>query len=544
VSGLAHPDWAPALLGGWLVLALGLAAAGLRARRALRLLGAAGLGAGFSRDATLAAAALLLALALLGPRAGTRTVAVPADGIDLVLLLDVSRSMDAADTPPSRLARAREAARELLLGLAPGDRAALAVFAGHGALLTPLSYDAQALAEMLPGLDSELMSDRGSRLFAGVEAALGAFDPGRERPRVIATLGDGERAHLLPDALLETLGREQVRVVAGAIGSEAGSAIVGVAGPLRDPSGATVVTRRETRGFARLADASGGALLLADEWGRLDAAALLAAARSGLRPGPGGTLLREVPATQTAWPAALALALLLAELLADEPRLRALRARLRLLPPLRRRAAVAALGLLALGAASLDELEERVRQRPDDARALVALGVLRAEAGDPEEAARAFAAAAVRAREPADVALASYDLGVALLEARDFAGARDAFFDALAYDPADRQAKLNLEWALRALASETPPPEMPAPSEEPPPPDAEPEESAAPDAAAPPAGQNAPQPEPSESGEAESAPVALTPEDVARWLDAVQDRPPPSSRRALMSDAARTGPQW
>ena len=91
----------------------------------------------------------------------------PADGIDVVVLLDVSRSMDATDTPPSRLVRARAAARDLLLALGPGDRAALAVYAGHGALLTPLTSDAAALVEMLPALDSELMSDRGSRFARG-----------------------------------------------------------------------------------------------------------------------------------------------------------------------------------------------------------------------------------------------------------------------------------------------------------------------------------------------------------------------------------------
>jgi tetratricopeptide (TPR) repeat protein len=186
-----------------------------------------------------------------------------------------------------------------------------------------------------------------------------------------------------------------------------------------------------------------------------------------------------------------------------------------------------------------------VRRWPDDARALVALGVARAEAGDPVEAARAFAAAAVRARAGGDAALATYDLGVALLEAGDLAGARDAFFDALALAPGDRQAKFNLEWALRALESAPPPPESSEPSGEPPPPDAEPSDEATPEPPPVPATESSAA-EPSQAQEpGRQQPSALTPEEVARWLDSVKDQPLPAFRRKLAESAgARSGPQW
>ena len=551
MSGLAHPDWTLPLLGAWALLALLAGGAVLRARVRLARLGAAP--SGGARDAARCAALLAIAVALLGPQLGTRSVAVPADGVDLVVLIDVSRSMDAADAAPSRLARARWAARDVLLALAPGDRAALAVYAGHGALLTPLTHDAAALVELLPSLDSEWMADRGSRLWTGIEAALAAFEADSRRPRVVLALGDGERAHLAPEASFEALARAQARVVAGAIGSEAGIALMGSAGPQLDWNGQPVVTRRETGGFERFAEASGGAVLVADEWGALDGGALLAEAKRGLRPGPGGTILRELPATHVALPAALAFGLLIAEVLAGE------RAGAgALLRRWRWRAAVAAAALLALGAGGgpeLDALEARVARSPEDARALIALGIARAEAGDPDEGAHALAAAVVRAREPAEIALASYDLGVALLELGDFAGARDAFFDALAYAPDDRQAKFNLEWALRALEQQAPPlppPEPPPPSETPPPdPDDNDDDAAAPppEVSEPePAPQPEPAPEPGAErggeGAAEAAPEPLAPEEVARWLESVRDVPPPALRRAHGAGAPRSGPQW
>ena len=143
---LSHPEWLPAvvaLVGTGSVLAL---AGGLRARARLRaLLGDAAPGAGLRADAILAVALAAVGLALLGPRAGHRAERVKVSGVDLVVLLDVSRSMDARDAPPSRLERAVRVAADVLAGLGSGDRAALAAFAGRGVLLTPLTPDAGAL---------------------------------------------------------------------------------------------------------------------------------------------------------------------------------------------------------------------------------------------------------------------------------------------------------------------------------------------------------------------------------------------------------------
>ena len=174
----------------------------------------------------------------------------------------------------------------------------------------------------------------------------------------------------------------------------------------------------------------------------------------------------------------------------------------------------------------------------------------RARAGDPPEAARAFAAAVVRARTPAEAALASYDLGVALLEAGDLAGARDAFFDAIASAPADGDAKFNLEWTLRALADDPPLPSQrqnPDAADEPPPSD-DPGEL----------DSQTPMPAPTEPTKPQEAkeaaehseplpqnPAPLRPEEISRWLDAVEDRPQPAFRAALEEDgAARSERQW
>lgn len=546
----AHPEWIPALVLFSALAVAAVIAAGVRSRRRRRLLlgpSAAADRSAQRTDAFLLAAFAAIGIALAGPKIGTMTLRVPASGIDLVVLADVSLSMDARDVPPSRLARARKAAGEVLRSLEPGDQVALAAFAERGILLTPLTPDRGALAEMLPALDSALLADQGSQLASGIEAALDAFDLESARPRVLLILSDGEVSHR---SLAETIGelrRAGVRVIAAAFGSEEGGQIPVRGRPLRDAWGETVVSRRETRQLALLADQSDGALFRADRWGAVEIAAMVEGIRRDARATPDGWIERRVDVTRFGPFAALALALLLFE---GAPRL-----------PRRARGGAALLALLACcvsgpraRAEPVEALEARVLKRPEDAAALLHLGAARALSGAPEEAKRAFLAAAVRAEDEETAALAYYDLGVVALQQGDLESARDAFFDAIALAPGDSIAKFNLEWTLRAL--ETPPLPPPAGRDRPGPPgsegEAEPGEQS----------QEKDWKESSSAAEGERArgvsaesaatdetwapPAELDPEQARHWLEGVEDDP----GRALRNLAGagepqpRRGPRW
>jgi tetratricopeptide (TPR) repeat protein len=283
----------------------------------------------------------------------------------------------------------------------------------------------------------------------------------------------------------------------------------------------------------------------------VDAGALVAAVRRDADRAGTGFVERRVPVSRAAPLAALAMALLLVEAgglgLASWRRWRA--------------GGVIAAALLLAGAGPLEESEARLRARPDDALALVAVGIARAEAGDAREAERAFLAAALRARDPGAAALAYYDLGVSALGRGDLEGARDAFLDALALAPNDREARFNLEWTLAALAETpilvAPQPEADAkkppregPGQAPGQPGSEADETAE--------GKLPQEPEAAEGEQraegtaegtsgtqrererAELTPARLGADEAARWLEAVRDDP----GRALASAAqAATPPQ-
>lgn len=516
---LAHPEWTGPVVALFALAAAALLLARARARRLRYRLGPRlRPGLSLARDGALLLALAAVGAALLGPRVGERVVRVPASGIDLVLLLDVSRSMDAADVPPSRFSRARRAAEATLARLRPGDRAALAAFASRGVLLTPLTPDHAALAELLDALDTNLVHPAGSSLGAGVRAALTAFEAGSARPRLIFVLSDGEDPERSSDLGAGDALRAETRVLAAAFGSEAGASVPDHGLPLRDAEGAVVVSRRRTDRLERLASATGGAVFSADAWGGIDLDAAVAQLRRDAGAVPGETVERRVRAARVLPFAALGFALLALEGL-----------------PRPRRRALLASGFCALlvgagpGRAPSGPLEARPVTAPPDARRLVELGVERLARGGRDSARRAFLAAALTARDPSLAALAYYDLGVAALEQGDFEGARDAFFDALALAPEDREARYNLEWALAAL----PPPETP--------PEPEPGEQGEQDERA------EPRPEPRSEQPKRAQSAEPSAEQRRRWLGRVKDDLTHALRSAARSgepERLRRGPAW
>ena len=244
-----------------------------------------------------------------------------------------------------------------------------------------------------------------------------------------------------------------------------------------------------------------------------------------------------------------ALAFLLLWLEAAAPRLRVAK---------RAPLALAAIALLAgvIGSGdAVSSLEAQLRQRPGDPTLLLALGVARAEAGDHAAAGRALEAAALRAGEPHLASLAYYDLGVLELDRRRYEAARDAFLDALALHPADRRARFNLEWTLRALQA-VPPPEPLARPGEPGADEPEPspgEEPRANERERP--ASDADPTSPSRGGDSEVADEneswapTLDEVEVRRWLEAVGDESGLALRRRAREAEANagsepSGPRW
>ena len=234
-------------------------------RLAPRLAPTAGLARPAARHAATLAGLALLAVALSRPQCGSRTDLAKRFGVDLVVVLDASRSMLARDVEPDRLARARLEVGALLDGLA-GDRVALVVFAGNAFVQCPLTTDYGAARLFLRAVAPDAVpaqgTDVGTALLLAREV-LEAADRGA-RSKIVLLVSDGEDNEGGGARAAAALADDGVKVFALGVGGSAGAPIPvadaagNVTGHRKDRGWAAVVTRRDDAALAAVAAAGDG----------------------------------------------------------------------------------------------------------------------------------------------------------------------------------------------------------------------------------------------------------------------------------------------
>lgn len=136
-------------------------------------------------------AAVLILIALARPQWGEEVRVVERQGLQLVVALDVSTSMLAADVKPNRLERAKLEIGELMQEL-QGDEIALVLFSGSSFVQFPLTSDYATARTFLQGANPAAISRPGTNVGGALETALTAFDESSESQRVVVLITDGE----------------------------------------------------------------------------------------------------------------------------------------------------------------------------------------------------------------------------------------------------------------------------------------------------------------------------------------------------------------
>ncbi|MGW8265138.1 MAG: VWA domain-containing protein [Longimicrobiales bacterium] len=205
----------------------------------------------------------LLALALARPQFGTRVETVRRRGQDLMVAVDLSRSMLAQDVSPSRLDRARLAILRLI-GNLDGDRIGLVAFAGDAFVQSPLTVDYAAAAMFLNAMDPEMMPVQGTDLGEALRVSLDALEEAAREDRLLMVVTDGEDHEGQVDMQLQRAADLGVRIHAVGIGSPEGVPIPesvaadGNQSFKRDAEGNVVTTRLDEETLRRVAEATGG----------------------------------------------------------------------------------------------------------------------------------------------------------------------------------------------------------------------------------------------------------------------------------------------
>lgn len=196
---------------------------------------------------------LLAALAMAGPRWDFTEVALARPGTNLVVLLDLSKSMDVVDDRPSRLGRARHEIEDLL-DANPGAKVGLLAFASVAHIVAPITEDSDTLRHLLPSLSTDLVRFPGSRLsqgFARAQALLQAQKKGEKGALLV--ISDGDFAEDGLDVQAAALKEAGIPVHVLGVGTTAGAPV-----PLPPVAGASVISKLEEEKLEALAMAGGG----------------------------------------------------------------------------------------------------------------------------------------------------------------------------------------------------------------------------------------------------------------------------------------------
>lgn len=438
--------------------------------------------------AALALAVLGAALALARPRWGAGEQKVERKGVDVVFLVDSSLSMGATDAPPSRLFVAKSLVRRMVRDM-PGNRVGLVQTEGDSLMLSPLTLDGAVTDLLLDAVDPGSLPTPGTELAPGIETALRLFGEGGEKHRVLVILSDGEDFGGGLDSEISRLKEEGVAVFAIGVGTPQGAnvPIPGTTELKRDQDGSLVLSRLHEEVLEKLAQATRGAYLRATSAAADPTPLVRQIDRLEKRTIESQTLSTLQERFQ--WPLALAALALLVYLAVGpfapeaRPAANAIPTRPARPSQTQRAACFALLGWLFFPSLPwqphLPEWVERwmynprertersieaygrkqpreaartadtaLRLAPRDTMVQYDAGTAHLAAGDHRKAVSLLEKAAKGAGPELSPA-AHYNLGNARLAAGDAAGAVEAYKQTLREQPANPDAKYNLELALR-----------------------------------------------------------------------------------------------
>lgn len=195
-----------------------------------------------------ALAFLLVVVALCQPQWGRIAQAEHDLGRDILVVLDVSRSMLADDLPPNRLHQARTAVTGLLPHLR-GERIGLIAFAGTAFLVCPLTHDYATFADALAETGPNSIPVGGSLLSSALKEALLAFSRSKSQGKVLIVISDGEDHGGASDRLalqqtVQALKTAGVSIHGVAAGTAAGGLIPLAPGQFHKNANGEIVTSR------------------------------------------------------------------------------------------------------------------------------------------------------------------------------------------------------------------------------------------------------------------------------------------------------------
>jgi len=203
-----------------------------------------------------------MVMAAINPQLGYKTEEAKSTGVDVIIALDVSRSMLAEDIRPNRMDRAKMAVSRLIDQL-DRDRVGVVIFAGSAVTQVPLTSDRESAKMLLRTVNTESVQVQGTAIGSALERSIASFSDNSQGSRVIVLISDGENHQDDPLPVVARAKEMGITIHTVGVGSSQGAPIPvyknwQLTGFLRDSQGNTVISRFDEQMLMEIAAQGGG----------------------------------------------------------------------------------------------------------------------------------------------------------------------------------------------------------------------------------------------------------------------------------------------
>jgi Ca-activated chloride channel family protein len=203
-----------------------------------------------------------LVLAAVNPQLGYKTEDATSLGVDVIIALDVSRSMLAEDIKPNRMERAKLAVSRLIDQL-ENDRVGIVIFAGTAITQVPITNDKETAKMILKTINTGSVQVQGTALEAAINRSITSFSQVNMGSRVVIVVSDGENHQDDPLPAAARASENEIIIHTVGVGTQQGAPIPiyqnnQLSGFLRDKEGNTVISRYDEGILRQIAQESGG----------------------------------------------------------------------------------------------------------------------------------------------------------------------------------------------------------------------------------------------------------------------------------------------
>lgn len=207
-------------------------------------------------------AMVLIITALARPKAGLTTETVTKTGLDLIIVLDVSKSMLATDSAPNRFERAKLEILSLI-GRLEDDRIGLVLFSGTAFMQMPLTNDYSAAKLFVKKVAIDTLPQPGSAGSAAINICLDVFMRESRRAKAIVMFSDGEFHDKELKEAVANAKKAGVTITTVGLGSEAGGTIPlkrrgGITDLKKDKDGNVVLSKMNRKMLKNITEETGG----------------------------------------------------------------------------------------------------------------------------------------------------------------------------------------------------------------------------------------------------------------------------------------------